>query len=268
MNPEELTGRTAIVTGGGTGIGRATALALASCGAHVVVAGRSEAPLLATAEAIHAIGGSAVHQIADVTRSEDIETLVAAALERSGTIDILFSNAGTEGAFEPFAEYPEDEFARVIAINLHGVFLGMRHVLPVMLAQGTGSIVNVGSLGSERGLPGSCAYTAAKHAVLGLTRTAAIEVAGSGVRVNAVLPGLIDTPMLREVASGISGDPVAGIAGMSAMSPQGRLGTPEEVAEVVCFLASDRASYVNGAAWAIDGAVLAAASGIGVVAGA
>jgi 3alpha(or 20beta)-hydroxysteroid dehydrogenase len=142
-----------------------------------------------------------------------------------------------------------------MAVNVRGVFLGLRHVLPVMLAQRAGSIVNAGSLSSERGLPGTPAYNAAKHAVLGLTRSAAAEVAGAGVRVNAVLPGMIDTPMLAEVIAGFP-DAAAARRAAGGVSPQGRLGRPEEVAAVVTFLASDGASLVNGAAWAVDGGIL------------
>jgi NAD(P)-dependent dehydrogenase (short-subunit alcohol dehydrogenase family) len=199
-----------------------------------------------------------VVQVADVSRSEDVEAYVAEALRRFGSIDILFNNAGIEGAIAPIAEYPIDEFDRVIAINLRGVFLGLRHVLPVMLAQGAGSIINTGSLASEVGLPASSAYIAAKHAVLGLTRAAAADLAGSGVRVNAVLPGMVDTQLLRSVLSQVAGgDLEGGMQFAARVAPQGRVAASEEIAEVVVFLASDAASFVTGVGWPVDGGALA-----------
>ncbi|MGH2851622.1 MAG: SDR family NAD(P)-dependent oxidoreductase, partial [Solirubrobacteraceae bacterium] len=193
--------------------------------------------------------------VADVTDSDAVRGYVAAALGAFGTIDVLFNNAAIIGPIGALAEYDEDAFDRIIAINVRGVFLGLRHVLPIMLAQRSGSIINTGSLTSERGLPGTPAYNAAKHAVLGLTRSAAAEVGHAGVRVNAVLPGMIDTPMLRSVTAGFP-DPDGALRAAEGVSPQGRLGSAEEVAEVVTFLASNAASLVNGAAWAVDGGIL------------
>jgi NAD(P)-dependent dehydrogenase (short-subunit alcohol dehydrogenase family) len=197
--------------------------------------------------------------VAAVTRSADVQAYVAFALERMGSIDVLFNNAGIEGPVAPLAEYPEDGFDEVLAVNVRGVFLGLRHVLPVMLRQRSGSVINTGSLASERGLPNTGAYNAAKHAVLGLTRTAAAEVGGFGVRVNAVLPGMIDTRMLRSLVGSLGGsaDVERGVQQVARVAPQGRPGRPEEVAEVVCFLASDAASFVNGVGWPVDGGALA-----------
>lgn len=207
---------------------------------------------------VGAAGGEARVHVADVSRSEDVQGYVAAALESFGSIDVLFNNAGIEGAVAPIAEYPEDVFDEVIAVNLRGVFLGLRHVLPVMLRQGSGSIVNTGSLASERGLPLTAAYNASKHAVVGLTKTAAAEVGAAGVRVNAVLPGMIDTRMLRSLVDTMSGgDMEAGMQFVAGVAPQGRTGTVEEVAAIVAFLASDAASFVNGVAWPVDGGALA-----------
>jgi 3alpha(or 20beta)-hydroxysteroid dehydrogenase len=207
-----LEGRAAVVTGGGSGIGRAASVALARVGARLLLVGRSEESLSESAREVEAAGG----------------------------------------------EYPEDVFDEVIAVNLRGVFLGLRHVLPVMLRQGSGSIVNTGSLASERGLPLTAAYNASKHAVVGLTKTAAAEVGAAGVRVNAVLPGMIDTRMLRSLVDTMSGgDMEAGMQFVAGVAPQGRTGTVEEVAAIVAFLASDAASFVNGVAWPVDGGALA-----------
>ena len=200
------------------------------------------------AASVAATGRRATTSTADVTKSADVRGYVDAALREHGHIDAFFNNAGIEGPVATLAEYPEEEFQRVVGVNLFGVFLGLRHVLPVMLEQGSGAIVNTGSLASERGLPSSGAYIATKHAVLGLTRTAASEVAGRGVRVNAVLPGMIDTRMLRDLARQLAGDEEAGMAFLGTAAPAGRTGQPEEVAAVVAFLA--RTTRASCTAWA------------------
>ena len=251
----DLSGRAAVITGGAGGIGLATGVAMGRAGARVLLVDLDEERLPAAAGAVAETGAEVRTQVADVTRSADVRAYVAAAVDAFGTIDVLFNNAAIIGPIGALAEYDEDAFDRVIAINVRGVFLGLRHVLPIMLAQGSGSIVNTGSLSSERGLPGTPAYNAAKHAVLGLTRSAASEAAAAGVRVNAVLPGMIDTPMLAEVTSGF-GDPAGARRAAEGVSPQGRLGRPEEIAAVVTFLASDAASLVNGVGWPVDGGIL------------
>lgn len=251
----DLTGKAAVITGGGGGIGGATGVAMGRAGARILLVDIDADRLRAAAEAVAATGAQVGTHVADVTGSREVRGYVDAAVEAFGTIDVLFNNAAIIGPIAPLAEYDEDDFDRIIAINVRGVFLGLRHVLPIMLAQRSGSIINTGSLSSERGLPGTPAYNAAKHAVLGLTRSAASEAAQFGVRVNAVLPGMIDTPMLAEVASGFP-DPQGAREAAASVSPQGRLGRPEEVAEVVTFLASDSASLVNGAAWPVDGGIL------------
>src|SRR5439155_21125583 len=190
-----LQGRTAVVTGAGGGIGRAIAVELGRAGASLVLVGRREETLAQTAEA--AIGAPNLILAADISQSDDVRRFVGAATSTFGTIDVLINNAGVEGPVAQLAEYPEDEFDRVIATNLRGTFLAMRHVLPIMLAQRSGSIVNLGSVASERGLQGTSGYIASKHGVLGLTRAAASEVASSGVRVNAICAGMVDTRMLR-----------------------------------------------------------------------
>ena len=219
-----LEGKAAVVTGGTRGIGLATAAALVREGARVLLVGRDAE---AVEEAVRSLGSSTeiVAHVADVSRSEDVEAYVAEALRRFGSIDILFNNAGVQGAAAPLAEYPIDEFDRVIAINLRGVFLGLRHVLPVMFARhSSGSIINTGSIASEIGLPGASAYIAAKHAVLGLTRAAAADLGGSGVRVNAVLPGMVDTQLLRSLLHGelTGGDVEGGMEFVARVAPQRR----------------------------------------------
>ena len=253
-----LEGRAAVVTGGGSGIGRAASVALARAGARLLLVGRNEGSLRESAREVQDAGGEAQVHVADVSRSEHVEGYVAAALESFGSIDVLFNNAGIEGPVAPIAEYPVEGFDEVIAVNLRGVFLGLRHVLPVMLSQGSGSIIVTGSVASVRGLPLTAAYNASKHAIVGLTKTAAAEVASSGVRVNAVLAGMIDTRMLRSLVNTMSdGNMEAGMEYVAAVAPQGRTGTAEEVAAIVAFLASDEASFVNGVAWPVDGGALA-----------
>jgi NAD(P)-dependent dehydrogenase (short-subunit alcohol dehydrogenase family) len=256
----DFTGRTAVITGAAGGIGRATALRFAAAGAGLHLVDRDAAGLAATAEAISQAGGFATTTTADVTSADDVRDYVQAAVSAHGHIDAFFNNAGIEGPVAPLAEYPIDGFDAVIAVNLRGVFLGLRHMLPVMLEQGSGAIVNTGSLASERGLPGTGAYNATKHAVLGLTRTAAAEVGGAGVRVNAVLPGMIDTRMLRNLAGTITGDLEEGLRFLAGVAPAARTGLADEVAAVVCFLCSDDASFVQGVGWPVDGGALATMS--------
>jgi 3alpha(or 20beta)-hydroxysteroid dehydrogenase len=244
-----------VITGGAGGIGRATARVLAAEGARLLLVDRDEAGLREIADELAGGGAEVRTRTADVTSGEDVRGYVAEAVEAFGRIDVFFNNAGIIGSIGPLVELSEDDFDRVMAINARGVFLGLRHVLPVMVQQRSGSVINTGSLSSERGLPGTAAYNAAKHAVLGLTRSAAAEVAHLGIRVNAVLPGMIDTPMLAEVTSGFA-DAAGARAAAEAVSPQGRLGQPEEIAAVVAFLASDAASLVNGVGWPVDGGIL------------
>jgi len=253
----DFTGKVALITGAAGGIGGATAAHFARLNADLHLVDVDEAGLAKRAEALAATGRKVTTSTADVTQSADVRGYVDAALRAHGKIDAFFNNAGIEGPVATLAEYPEDGFAQVVAVNLFGVFLGLRHVLPVMLEQGSGAIVNTGSLASERGLPSSGAYIATKHAVLGLTRTAAAEVTGSGVRVNAVLPGMIDTRMLRHLAQELAGDEARGMEFLNALPPAARTGQPEEVGAVVVFLCSDYASYVAGVGLPADGGILA-----------
>lgn len=250
----DFTGKVALVTGSANGIGRAAAQGFARCGARVVVVDRDEAGGEGAAAAIRQQGGEASFVAADVTRSADVQNYVRMALDAFGAIDCFFNNAGIEGTVVPTAEYEEAVFDAVIAVNLKGVFLGLRHVLPVMLRQGRGAIVNTASTAGLVGSPGLSAYVASKHGVLGLTRTAAGEVGAAGVRVNAVCPGPTDTRMIHSLEEQSSpGDQEAVGARYRASIPLGRYATAEEVAGVVLFLCSDMAGSVTAAHYVVDG---------------
>ncbi|HTW69913.1 MAG TPA: glucose 1-dehydrogenase [Acetobacteraceae bacterium] len=250
----EFSGKVALITGAGNGIGRAAALGFATRGAKVVVVDRDQAAGDATTGIIRQQGGDARFVAADVTRSADVQAYVKAALDSYGAIDCFYNNAGIEGSVAPTADYEEEMFDRVMAVNVKGVFLGLRHVLPVMIRQGRGAIVNTASVAGLVASPGMPAYVASKHAVIGLTKTAAGEVARSGVRVNAVCPGPIDTRMIHSLESMLNpGDPASVGARYQSNIPIGRYGTAEEVANVVMFLCSDLAGNVTGAQYVVDG---------------
>ena len=243
--------RVALVTGAGSGIGRAIAHGLAAAGARVVVSDLDEAGGAETVAAIEKSGGTATFVRGDVSKPEDCEALVGSAVKEFGALHVAVNNAGIGGPSAPTGDYPIDGWDRVIAINLSGVFYGMRYQIPAMLDSGGGAIVNVASILGQVGFANSCAYVAAKHGVVGLTRNAAIEYAARGVRVNAVGPAFINTPLIEKNMT-----PEAR-AGLVAKHPIGRLGEPEEVAELVVWLSSDKASFVTGSYYAIDGGYLA-----------
>jgi NAD(P)-dependent dehydrogenase (short-subunit alcohol dehydrogenase family) len=254
-----LVGKVVIVTGAADGLGRATSRLMATKGARVLLVDINEPRLAETEALIGDAGGEAAVFRADVSDEAQVRAYVAEAMRRFGRIDAFFNNAGILGAVAPMIDYPIDTFDRVIAINLRGVFLGLRFVLPVMIEQCAGSIINTGSMASAGGVPASSAYSAAKHAVIGLTKTAAIEVGPMGVRVNAVLPGNIRTRM------GLSSDALADAAEnerlAARLAPQERMGLPEEIADAVCFLASDAATHITGVELPVDGGILASAFG-------
>ena len=249
-----FTGKVALITGGGGGIGRATALAFAARGAKVVVVDFDPQIGEDTVSAVHAAGGDARFVQADVTKSADVRNYVKAALNAYGRIDCFFNNAGIEGKVVPIQEYDEDVFDAVIAVNLKGVFLGLRHVLPVMLQQGGGTVVNTASVAGLFGGPGMPAYVASKHAVLGLTKVASADVAAQGVRVNAVCPGPVETRMMRSLeAQRNPNDPGAIADAMRAGMPTGRYTLPEEIANTVLFLCSGLSGNMTGTQVVVDG---------------
>jgi NAD(P)-dependent dehydrogenase (short-subunit alcohol dehydrogenase family) len=250
--------RSIIVTGAAGAIGFATCEVLAREGARLLMVDINAPRLNERAAALRAGGARIESCVADCGEEADVKRYARAAIDAFGRIDGFFNNAGVEGKLAPTHEYDVGEFDRLMRVNLRGVFLGLRHVLPDMVRRGAGSVVNMASIGSERGLAGACAYNASKHAVVGLTRTAASEVGPKGVRVNCVMPGVIETPLLIEVIEQLfDGDVNKGLEKLGQVATLNRCGRPEEVGNVVSFLLSDEASYVNGAKWEIDGGALA-----------
>jgi len=250
----DFNGKVALITGGGGGIGRATALAFADHGAKVVVVDSNPADGQASADIVTQRGGDARFVPADVTKSADVQRYVRETLAAFGRIDCFFNNAGIEGRAAPTQDYDEAVFDAVIAVNLKGVFLGMRHVLPVMLRQGAGAIVNTASTAALFGGAGMAAYVASKHGVLGLTKVASSDVARLGVRVNAICPGPVETRMMRSLeAQRNPADPESMHAQNSANTPDGRYALPEEVASTVLYLCSDLAGHVTGTHVVVDG---------------
>lgn len=251
--PGDLEGRTAIVTGAGGGIGRATSLLLAEEGAKVVVSDVDDALGRETARLVAQAGGTADYVHCDVTRSEDVAALVDAAVLRFGDLSILVNNAGWEGPIRPMLDYDEADFERVVAINLNGVFFGAKHAAAAMRRAGKGgSIINLSSVAGLIGFSGCSPYSMAKHGVIGLTKTAALELAPDKIRVNAVCPALIKTRMGADLIEGLGGGPEVEQQ-LEAAHPMGRGGQPEEVAELILWLASDRSSFSTGGAYTIDG---------------
>ncbi len=244
-----LDGRAALVTGGGSGLGRASAIALARAGANVTVADVDEQGGKETAALVfEEVGGDADFVHADVTRPDEVEAMVDKTITRWGHLDCALNNAGTTGASAPTAEHTLDDWNRAIALNLTGVFLCLKYEIPAMLERG-GAIVNMASGAGLVGFAGLPAYVASKHGVVGLTRAAALEYASQSVRINAICPGSTRTPMLEGF---MGGDPQIERMITRAV-PLGRLGRPEEIAEAVVWLCSDAASFVVGHALAVDG---------------
>ena len=250
-----LDGKTALVTGGGSGIGRATSLAYALEGARVVVADVNVEGGEETVQLIKEAGGEAILVHADVAKPEDTQAMVAQAVEAFGSLDCAFNNAGISGGTDRrlTADYLEEDWDRVVGINLKGVWLCMKAEIPQMLKQGGGAIVNTASVAGLVAITGTVAYIAAKHGVTGLTKAAALEYAKSGIRVNSVCPGYIQTPMVQ----GIFVENEGFEERVASRHPIGRLGEPSEIAAAVIWLSSDAASFVTGHNMPVDGGYVA-----------
>ncbi|MEP7351103.1 MAG: SDR family NAD(P)-dependent oxidoreductase [Sphingorhabdus sp.] len=249
-----FTGRHIVVTGASTGIGFATAKTLSRRGASVSLLARNEEKLATATAALQREGGMAGYAVADVSDQDSLQAAITQAERAFGPIDGLFANAGSGGAFSPITDYADDLFEEVITTNLTSIFWAIKRVLPSMMERKRGAIVVTGSLASERGMLNNAAYVASKHGLLGLARATALEAAPHGVRVNCVIPGLIETPMLMSLDADTSRDEIRAALGKSV--PQGRIGSADEVSEMVCFLLSDAASHITAQSIAVDGGML------------
>jgi NAD(P)-dependent dehydrogenase (short-subunit alcohol dehydrogenase family) len=249
MKSNNFKGKVAFVTGAASGIGRATAIAFALEGASVVVADISEQGSHETTNIIKEAGERALPVKCDVSQTEDVKSCLGQAIETFGRLDYAFNNAGVEQKLALTAELAVEEWDRVVNINLRGVFLCLKHEIPLMLKQGGGAIVNTSSGAGVKGFKAEAAYVAAKHGVVGLTKAAALDYAQSNVRINAVAPGIIDTQMIQR----FSGGTPEGRQAMISQEPVGRMGQPEEIASAVLWLCSDAASFVTGHTMVVDG---------------
>jgi NAD(P)-dependent dehydrogenase (short-subunit alcohol dehydrogenase family) len=246
----DLKGKVGIVTGGGTGIGRATALAMAKAGATVVIGNRDAAKGEAVVQLIRQSGGQAVFQKTDVSKSADVKSLVECAVMEFGRLDLAFNNAGTDGEQVPIHEQDIDKAGVLFDVNIKVVFFCMKYEIEQMLKTGGGAVVNTSSIFGLNGYPGWSLYVATKHAVTGMTKAAALDYAKLNIRVNAVGPGPVETPLL---AKGSGGDPHS----YASFVPMGRIGQPDEIADAVVWLLSDEARYVTGHTLPVDGGVCA-----------
>ncbi len=249
---KEMEGKVALVTGAASGIGRAVALAFAQRGCRVVVSDVDQEGGSGTVDQIKSAGGEARFIQADVSKPDEVEALVGETVEGYGQLDCACNNAGIGGATAPAAEHELEDWHRVIDINLSGVFYSMKYEIPAMLDSGGGAIVNMASILGQVGFGQAPAYVAAKHGVLGLTKTTAIDYAQRGIRVNAVLPGFIHTPLISELEEDKETRQM-----LIGLHPVGRLGKPEEVAGLVVWLCSDEASFVTGSPYLVDGGYVA-----------
>lgn len=246
LTTHRFTEKVVFVTGAASGIGRAAALAFAAEGARVAIADRSKATLERLRAEIEAAGGEVLAIRCDVSLPKEVEAAIARTVERFGRLDCAFNNAGVENRATPVHEIELDEWDRILGINLRGTFLCMKYELAQMVRQGGGVVVNTSSGAGIRGVAGGAAYAASKHAIIGLTRSAALDYARKNIRVNAILPGNIETPMMDRFTGG-------DVQKAIDLEPVGRLGKPEEIAEAVLWMCSDLGGFVTGAATVIDG---------------
>jgi NAD(P)-dependent dehydrogenase (short-subunit alcohol dehydrogenase family) len=248
-----LEGKVAMITGAAGGIGSVAGRVFADEGARVLLVDRDEEALVAAAAAIGE--PRARHFVADVTKADEVRACTCAAAEHFGGLDVAILNAGIEGEVRPIKEYPDEVFDQVIAVNLRGVWLGLKYAIPEMERRGGGSIVITSSIAGVRGRPGLCAYVASKHAIVGLMRTAALECAAAGIRVNTVNPSPVETRMMRSLERGaVPDDPESAKRAFERASPLGHYAEPEEVAKLMLFLASDESSHCSGSVYMLDGA--------------
>ena len=251
---DRFAGKVVVITGAAGGIGRATAVRFASEGGRILAVDLPGSALDETVSAVQRAGGRIATFEADVTITADVAGYVQAALDQFGHIDVFFNNAGIEGWVGDLLDYPEDEFDRVFAVNVKGVFLGLQTVGRAMRESGGGAIINTASVAGLQATASAAAYGASKSAVVGLTKSAAIALVDDGIRVNAICPGPIETRMMRAMERGVNPDnPEAVHRNLSASTPMRRYGEPEEVAAMVAFLASDDASYITGGIYNVDG---------------
>jgi NAD(P)-dependent dehydrogenase (short-subunit alcohol dehydrogenase family) len=244
--PDRFTGKVALVTGAASGIGRATALAFAAEGARVAILDRTAVALRETEAALKQAGGEVLAIACDVSIPEQVEAAVAQVVERFGRLDVAFNNAGVENKATPLHEIELQEWDRILNINVRGTFVCMKHEIAQMVRQGGGVVVNTSSGAGIRGVAGGASYAASKHAILGMTRSAALDYAKQNIRVNAILPGNIATPMMDRFTGG-------DIQKAIDLEPVGRLGKPEEIAEAVLWMCSDLGGFVTGSAIVVDG---------------
>ena len=242
-------GKVVFITGGGSGIGRATALRFAREGANVTVVGLSDTDNRETARLVEEVGQRSLAVTCDVTDSKAVQTALRQTVDQFGGLDIAFNNAGIELVPTPLAEITEEQFDRIINVNLRAVFVCMRNEIPLLLERGGGAIVNTSSGAGVKGFPGGTAYGASKHGLIGLTRCAALDYAAANIRINAICPGIIDTEMMDRFTGGTE----EGRAAVIAQEPIGRMGSADEIASAVAYLCSDEASFTIGHAFIMDG---------------